>query len=149
MTDSRTPKSQEGFQWTPERGLQAGLPSLGVVEPSANVRSHEHLYDVAVIGAGYAGLTAARDLTTQGHHVLLLEGRDRIGGRTWSSNIEGYPFELGGTWVHWNQPFVWRELSRYGMDKELEMSPESGHGMDRYLLITPECEHFMSHAKEV
>ncbi|THY91357.1 monoamine oxidase N, partial [Aureobasidium pullulans] len=58
---------------------------------------HE-LYDVIVVGAGYCGLTAARDAALSGLKVLLLEARDRIGGRSWSSNIEGYPFEMGGTW---------------------------------------------------
>lgn len=36
-----------------------------------------------------------------GSKVLLIEARNRIGGRSWSSNIGGYPFEMGGTWVHW------------------------------------------------
>lgn len=39
-------------------------------------------YDVAVIGAGMAGLTAARDLAAKGYSVVLVEARDRIGGRT-------------------------------------------------------------------
>jgi hypothetical protein len=36
-----------------------------------------------------------------GFKTLFLEGRDRIGGRTLTSNIDGFPFEMGGTWVHW------------------------------------------------
>lgn len=36
-----------------------------------------------------------------GLKVLVLEARDRIGGRSRSSDIDGYPFEMGGTWVHW------------------------------------------------
>ena len=40
-------------------------------------------YDVIVIGAGFAGVTAARDLASAGRSVLVLEARDRLGGRTW------------------------------------------------------------------
>lgn len=92
--------SCEGFQWTKEGGLGTGLPSLSVIKPETNLKpktQSEDVYSIAIIGAGYAGLTVARDLTSIGHKVLLLEARDRIGGRTWSSNIGGYPFELGGT----------------------------------------------------
>lgn len=115
--------SQDGFQWTPEAGLQAGIPSLGVIKPTATASIKDGIYDVAVIGAGYTGLTATRDLTGAGHKTLLIEARDRIGGRSWSSNIEGYPYEMGGTWVHWWQPFIWRELFRYNLlGENLEVS---------------------------
>lgn len=43
-------------------------------------------YDVIVIGAGFAGLTAARDLGFKGKKVLLMEARDRIGGRCWTAD---------------------------------------------------------------
>lgn len=71
--------------------------------------------DVIVIGAGFAGLTAARELTAKGHSVRILEARDRIAGRTWIDNRMGRNLELGGTWVHWVQPHVWAEMSRYGI----------------------------------
>jgi len=73
-------------------------------------------YDVIVIGAGFAGLTAARELKRQGYRVLILEARNRIGGRTFTEDFAGQPTELGGTWVHWHQPHVWAEISRYGME---------------------------------
>ncbi|KAL2839608.1 hypothetical protein BJY01DRAFT_219173 [Aspergillus pseudoustus] len=120
--DSGPPKSRDGFQWTEEKGLQAGLPTLGLINPASNLTKGK-TYDAIVVGAGYAGLTASRNLVLAGYDVLLLEARDRIGGRSWSSNIEGYPYELGGTWVHWHQPFIWAELRRYAMTDELEVSP--------------------------
>jgi NADPH-dependent 2,4-dienoyl-CoA reductase/sulfur reductase-like enzyme len=40
------------------------------------------MYDVVVIGGGFAGVTAARDLRRRGYRVLILEARDRLGGRT-------------------------------------------------------------------
>lgn len=72
-------------------------------------------YDTVIVGAGFAGLTAARDLASAGQRVLVLEGRDRIGGRTWYEHRMGLGIELGGTWVHWTQPYVWRELNHYGI----------------------------------
>ena len=55
---------------------------------------------VIVIGAGVSGLTAARELADRGHDVLVIEGRDRIGGRTWTVDLAGAPADLGGSWIH-------------------------------------------------
>jgi choline dehydrogenase-like flavoprotein len=60
--------------------------------------------DVVVIGAGFAGLVAARELGRAGLEVIVLEARDRVGGRTWTDRRLGHDLELGGTWVHWVQP---------------------------------------------
>src|SRR5438128_856846 len=45
--------------------------------------------DVVIIGAGATGLTAAADLVKAGHSVVVLEARDRVGGRLWTNSIEG------------------------------------------------------------
>lgn len=71
--------------------------------------------DVLVIGAGFAGITAARELGNSGKSFVVLEARDRLGGRTWLEERMGKPLELGGTWVHWTQPYVWAEMTRYGV----------------------------------
>lgn len=55
---------------------------------------------VLVIGAGMAGLAAARELRRAGQQVLVLEARDRIGGRTWtSSKWPDLPLDLGASWI--------------------------------------------------
>jgi monoamine oxidase len=56
--------------------------------------------DVVVIGAGLAGLAAARRLVARGHEVIVVEARDRVGGRTEGLVLEdGTPLELGGQWL--------------------------------------------------
>lgn len=78
-------------------------------------------YDVIIVGAGFSGITASRELSQKGLNTLVLEGRDRIGGRTWYEERMGEKLELGGTYVHWNQPYMWAELTRYNL--ELKESP--------------------------
>jgi monoamine oxidase len=56
--------------------------------------------DVCVVGAGYAGLTAARRLQQGGRAVVVLEARDRIGGRIWTQRLgDGTPIDRGGAWL--------------------------------------------------
>lgn len=141
--------SRDGFCWTKEEGLKAGVPSIGVISPPTNISSSEVLYDVVVIGAGYCGLTAARNAALEGLRVLLLEGRDRIGGRSWSSNIGGYPFEMGGTWVHWGQANTWREMLRYKMANDVESSFDFSHGVNHFELNMLQGGYTMSHDQEV
>ncbi|RST60536.1 FAD-dependent oxidoreductase [Siminovitchia terrae] len=79
-------------------------------------KSVTEVYDAIIIGAGFAGLTAARELEMLGRSVLILEARERLGGRTWMDRRLGCDLELGGTYVHWYQPHLWSELTRYNLD---------------------------------
>lgn len=59
---------------------------------------------IAVIGAGMAGLAAANHLQKLGHNVTVIEGRERIGGRIWTSTQwPNMPLDLGATWIHGTQ----------------------------------------------
>lgn len=74
--------------------------------------------DAVVIGGGFAGLVAARDLRERGRSVILVEARDRLGGRTWYRRIPGTDVmaEYGGTWfARDGQPALAAEIDRYGI----------------------------------
>jgi monoamine oxidase len=89
--------------------------------------SESNQYDAIVIGGGFAGVTAARDLGKQGRSVLLLEARARIGGRTWTkpSRELDQSIEMGGTWIRReHQPHMKAELERYGIGVSSSPSPE-------------------------
>ena len=56
---------------------------------------------VLIIGAGIAGLAAARELKTQGISTVILEGRSRIGGRVYSDrSLSNLPLDMGASWIH-------------------------------------------------
>jgi len=73
----------------------AGLGLSGCSDDDSDQRQR-----VIIIGAGAAGLTAANALATAGFDVVVLEARDRIGGRIWSADVAGVPVDLGGMWIH-------------------------------------------------
>lgn len=72
--------------------------------------------DVVVIGAGAAGLVAARELSAAGLKVLLLEARDRIGGRIYTDHRLGFPVELGAEFIHGRSPDILELISRAQLD---------------------------------
>jgi len=83
--------------------------------------------DVIVIGAGLAGLVAARELEARGRSVRVLEARDRIGGRAWLQRAAlcGLDLDMGGAWVADVQRHVWAEADRYGIAREHDALPSS------------------------
>jgi len=57
-------------------------------------------FDTVVVGAGMAGVTCARMLADAGRRVVVLEARDRIGGRMSTDRAAGFPVDLGASWIH-------------------------------------------------
>ena len=83
--------------------------------------------DVLVLGGGVAGLSAARDLRDAGVPVVVLEARDRLGGRTWYREIPGTGIhaEYGGMFLsRETQPHLAAEIERYGLAVDPAADPE-------------------------
>jgi monoamine oxidase len=82
-------------------GGAATAAGLAFGAPAAQARRNgAQPVDVVVVGAGLAGLTAARRLQQAGHSVTVLEARDRVGGRVWNGTLgHGVVFERGGTFI--------------------------------------------------
>jgi len=72
---------------------------------------------VIVIGAGIAGIAAAVDLQAAGLDVVVLEARNRIGGRIWTDRRWGFPLDLGASWIHGSAPAnpIWRLRNELGL----------------------------------
>jgi monoamine oxidase len=86
--------------------------------------------DVIVVGAGSAGIAAARHLIANGLTVTILEARDRIGGRTLTRRFKGHPLDLGAHWLHAGpiNPLV--KLGRERREP-LRRAPVEGHSFVR------------------
>lgn len=108
-------KSRRGF-------LKASIASALLLKASRAEPAMQP--DTVVIGAGAAGLAAARTLQEGGSDVLLLEGSNRIGGRAITdTTIFGIPYDLGASWLHSAHlnPFV-----SYGQQNGFDVYPEPG-----------------------
>ena len=81
------------------------------------VYAEEKVYDVIVIGAGVSGITAADALRQLGYDVVVLEAKDRSGGRLWTDNSTGIPLDLGASWIHGikNNP-IYVLTQKYGIN---------------------------------
>ena len=67
--------------------------------------------DVAIVGAGAAGVAAGRALVGSGLNFRLFEARDRIGGRAWTEVVEGWPLDLGCGWLHSGDRNPWTQVA--------------------------------------
>jgi len=85
--------------------------------------------DVVIVGAGASGLTAATRLKEAGRTVVVLEARDRAGGRLWTDDIDGAMLEIGGQWVSPDQDALIETLDDLG----LETYPRYREGVNIYI----------------
>ncbi len=78
---------------------------------------HANYVDVLIIGAGLAGLSAARELQKQGLSYRLLEGRDRVGGRVWTTTLaNGTQVDLGAQWLAPSQTEMHDLCREFGLE---------------------------------
>src|SRR5689334_24902249 len=98
--------------------------------------------DVIVIGAGAAGLAAADELSRKGASVLILEARDRIGGRCWTRRVPGLPIpvELGAEFIHGEAKVTHALLRRAGLAAVESRSEERRVGKEGRARWSPDDE---------
>lgn len=95
------------------RAILAGISAFGAAPALASTPSGD--VDVVVIGAGIAGLAAARTLRDAGHSVTVIEAADRIGGRAYTeSDTFGQPHDHGCSWINHADVNPWTDIARQG-----------------------------------
>jgi monoamine oxidase len=75
-------------------------------------------HDVVVVGAGLAGLAAARHLSRAGRRVVVLEARSEVGGRTRTRKLDGVTADFGAEWIGWAHRRVRRLAAELGLTVE-------------------------------
>jgi len=88
------------------RALLAGATAFAVARPAL-----ANDVDVAVVGAGAAGLAAAAELIKAGRSVVVLEARSRIGGRAYTDASLGQAFDAGAQYIHWAERNPWKRIA--------------------------------------
>lgn len=116
--------------------------------PSAAPQEHE----IVVIGAGMAGIAAAAMLREEGRQVLVLEGRERIGGRIWTSReLDGLSLDLGASWIQGTEDNPLTELAEELDVETVETDDESFllYDSDGSLVEDAEVEQLEAWADEI
>ncbi|WP_405822420.1 FAD-dependent oxidoreductase [Streptomyces sp. NBC_01390] len=102
----------------------AGIASAGTALAAGEAAAGPRSYDAIVIGGGFAGVSAARELRARGKSTLIIEARDRVGGRAWTTTFSGQQVEFGATWIHPSQTLVWNEVQRLGIGTVTDADPD-------------------------
>lgn len=105
---------------------------------------------VLVIGAGAAGLAAGRRLHDAGYDVILLEARDRVGGRAWTRyDLAPHPVEMGAEFIHGDKAVTWSLVREYGLHALGEVDWERVSAYMNERLLEPEAFFALPYAKEL
>ncbi|KWR75056.1 amine oxidase [Cupriavidus sp. IDO] len=101
FSSSGTSINRQRRQWLKMAGASTAAGTIGLSPGLARAGKSEDVLDIAIIGAGLAGLTAARDLRQAGcESFVVLEARNRVGGRTLNYEVgSGHVSEVGGQWI--------------------------------------------------
>src|SRR5262245_36430724 len=95
--------------------------------------NERHDFDVVVIGAGAAGLAAAATLGSSPASVLVIEARERSGGRGWTAIRDGYPLDLGCFWLHAAERNPWARIAEgFGFTVVRKRAPWGQQALDTY-----------------
>jgi monoamine oxidase len=90
--------------------MASGALAAGLAAARRPLRASEP--DIVVIGAGAAGLAAARQLAIAGRSVIVLEARERLGGRTFTDASLGPAYDAGAMFIHWAERNPWTQIAR-------------------------------------
>lgn len=99
----------------------------GLQVPSSTVDNSTQRVDVVVVGAGMAGMMAARSLIRHGKKVAVLEAQNRVGGRVKPGKLAGHPIDVGGMWVGPTQTRLLEVIKEYGLHTTTQF--EDGKGI--------------------
>lgn len=103
------------------RGFLAGAASLAATRRAPAAAD----VDVAIVGAGAAGLAAAKVLRRAGRSCVVLEARARIGGRAFTDRSLGASFDAGAQYIHWAERNPWKRIAQ---EMGAELADEAGGG---------------------
>ncbi len=104
--------------------LMLGAATLAASRRQAHAADH----DVIIVGAGAAGIVAARELRAAGKNILVLEARGRVGGRLYTERSLGAPYDAGAGFIHFSDRNPWTKLAD---ELKIEARPGSWAGWNR------------------
>lgn len=96
-------------------GAAVALPAEGLLANDNPQPSAVRQTDVVIVGAGFAGMMAARSLIRSGKKVVVLEARNRVGGRVKPATLAGHAIDGGGMWVGPTQTRLLETIKEYGL----------------------------------